>query len=133
MLSGLFGGGGDSEAQAAQQAELAKARAALQQYRPEAMQARLNLFNNASTAYQGANNALETMYGGGGNVGGGGGESPRRLMGHDLPADAGGGGSAPMPPGQQGPPPRQHIGDGNRWEDTAARFIDPAGFLRGLF
>lgn len=91
MISGILGGG-NSQAQAAQQEELAKARAAMQWYRPEAMQARINLFNNASSAYQGANNALETMYGGA-PVGQGTGfqdpasfrdSSPRTVMGHEV-------------------------------------------------
>jgi hypothetical protein len=132
MISGILGGG-NSEAQAAQQAELAQARGALQAYRPEAMQARMNLFNNASSAYQGANNALETMYGGraepvGGLRGGLTAMEPRKtVMGHEMPQQ-------PMaqPQGQPQPGPRR-IGDGNGWEDTAARFIDPAGIFRGLF
>ncbi len=131
MISGLLGGG-ESGAQAAQQAELAKARQAIQDYRPEAMQARLNLFNNASTAYQGANNALETMYGGrsgpkptglaalaGGGVAA---KKPEVVMGHEMPQQ-------PMP----GQKPRPKIGEGNGWEDTAAQFIDPIGIFRGFF
>ena len=70
MLSGLLGGG-QSDAQAGQTAALQQARDAAHQYRPEAMQARLNLLNKASGAYQGMNNAMETMYGGRGpKVGG---------------------------------------------------------------
>ena len=63
MISGLLGGG-QSDAQAGQTAALQQARDAAAAYRPEAMQARLNLLNKASGAYQGMNNALETMYGG---------------------------------------------------------------------
>lgn len=59
-MGALFGGGG----QEAQAAALKAATDAYGNYRPEAMQARLNLLSNASTAYQGMNNALQTMYGG---------------------------------------------------------------------
>jgi hypothetical protein len=131
LISGILGGG-ESEAQAAQQKELAAARQAMQQYRPEAMQARINLFNNASSAYQGANNALETMYGGRskpdpwGSMRGRTGEpqKPQVVMGHEMPQQ-------PIP--GQVTQQRPRIGEGDGWEDTAAQFIDPAGIFRRFF
>ncbi len=151
LISGILGGG-NSGAQEAQLAEMAKAREAIQGYRPEAMNARINALRNASGAYQGANNALETMYGGSpspkptglagmkdtfGKLQDSG---PKRFMGHDLPqgmhpsqgpmpgATPTGGPGAPG--GQPGRP--QHLGDGNRWEDQAAMMIDPLGIFRGF-
>lgn len=62
-MGGLFGGG-QSDGQQAQTAALRQASEAARAYRPEAMQARLNLLSKASNAYQGMNNAMETMYGG---------------------------------------------------------------------
>jgi len=95
ILGGIFGGG-STPAQAGQQAAIKATQHDLAAYRPEAMQARLNALSNASTAYQGMNNALETLWGapsGGAPVGvtanlrtnfGPAGIGPR-LMGHDLP------------------------------------------------
>jgi hypothetical protein len=123
--------GGNSQAQEAQQRELAEARRAIQQYRPEAMQARINAFNNASSSYQGANNALQTMYGGrppaqtpGQRIGAQ--FTPQRAMGHEIPESA----YAPRPEQQQR---RPRLGEGNGWEDTAAVMIDPAGIFRSWF
>lgn len=104
LISGFLGGG-QSDAQAGQTAALQQARDAAHQYRPEAMQARLNLLNKASGAYQGMNNALETMYGGrgGGKVGGGFAEhgAPQPPDGR-LPTFGG----HPMPQQPQGPQPQ---------------------------
>lgn len=137
LVSGILGGG-ESPGQAGQQAALQASREDIQAYRPEAMQARLNALSNMSTAYQGANNALETMYGGAagpgptglGKLGGG---FQKKFMGHDLPEQAA---SAGMPsiggsPGQ--PKGRPQIGQGNGWEDTAAMAVDPLGIFRGFF
>src|SRR5688572_10925534 len=136
MISGLLGGG-ESAGQEAQMAALREAQGNIQAYRPEAMQARLNALSNMSTAYQGANNALETMYGGGSKMGpvdlgakfrGG---KPEKFMGHDLPEQSAGaaigaiGGQSPQRP--QG---RPQIGQGNGWEDTAAMAVDPLGIFR---
>lgn len=127
MLSGLLGGG-QSDAQAGQTAALQQARDAAHAYRPEAMQARLNLLNKASGAYQGMNNALETMYGGrgGGKVGGGFAEhaAPQppdgRLPtfgGHPMPQ---------QPQGAQQPQGRQPMGGFNPMS-----ILDPAGIFGG--
>ena len=62
ILGGILGGG-SSPGQAQQEAALRNATEAYKQYRPEAMQARLNAMGTISNAYQGANNALETMWG----------------------------------------------------------------------
>lgn len=109
LLSGILGGG-QSEAQAGQTAALRQAAENAQAYRPEAMQARLNLLNKATGAYQGMNNALETMYGGRGKVG-----QPYRdaasqgtqrpdvkatFGGHQVP-------QGPMPPQPQAQQPQQ--------------------------
>lgn len=64
IVSGIFGGGEKSDSQEAQLAAMRNSAKGLDQYRPEAMQARMNVMNQAAGAYQGANNALETMYGG---------------------------------------------------------------------
>lgn len=66
IIGGIFGGSGNTEAERGQLESLRNAAMAFQQYRPEAMQARLNALSNISTAYQPANNLLETMYGGSG-------------------------------------------------------------------
>lgn len=62
ILGGILGGG-SSPGQAQQEAALRNATEAYRQYRPEAMQARLNAMGTISNAYQGANNALETLWG----------------------------------------------------------------------
>jgi hypothetical protein len=140
MISGLLGGG-ESAGQEAQMAALREAQGNIQAYRPEAMQARLNALSNMSTAYQGANNALETMYGGGqkmgpvgmGKLGGGGFQTKpsEKFMGHDLPSQAAAMGAVGGPGSpQQG---RPQIGQGNGWEDTAAMVVDPLGIFRGMF
>jgi hypothetical protein len=82
----------------------------LQAYRPEAMQARLNLLSSASAPYQGMNNALETLWGappsaapqGMDILRGGMGPSPQRMLGHDLPQQPQYIGSSPNYGGPQG-------------------------------
>lgn len=63
-------GASEARAKKAEQAALAKklqsmmqAGNVLGQYRPEMMNARMNALRNRMSAYQGANNALATMYG----------------------------------------------------------------------
>ncbi len=145
MISGILGGG-ESDGQAAQMAALKEAQANIQAYRPEAAQARLNALSNMSTAYQGANNALETMYGGHGpkmgpvgvdKLGAGGFQTKpkgEKFMGHDLPEQAAQAGM-PQVGGPAGSPQggRPQIGQGNGWEDSAAMMVDPLGIFRGLF
>lgn len=63
LISGILGGG-SSPGQEAQMAGLRQSKEGIDRYRPEMMQAHLNLLSNASKAYQPMNNALETMYGG---------------------------------------------------------------------
>ena len=58
-MGSLFGGGGQEE----QSAALANATRNYEQYRPDAYQAQMNSLNNAMSAYQGANNALQTLWG----------------------------------------------------------------------
>ncbi len=123
LITGLFGGlGGNSAAQEAQQRELAAARQNIQAYRPEAMQARLNAFQTGASAYQGANNALETLYGGRPELKtprqqlSGAGFQPRRGMGHELPQGA----APPLPPPPSGPSDplsdwAAHMGDMWSW------------------
>lgn len=146
MISGLLGGG-SSAGQEAQMAEMAKAREAIQQYRPEAMNARLNALRNASGAYQGANNALETMYGGGGGgpslgpvaamkgkLGAAQVNSPRRFMGHDLPSMHPSQGAMPGPTGPTGQPgpqrPRQP-GQSPDAAEAAFMLMDPLNLFGG--
>lgn len=130
LISGILGGG-SSAGQEAQLAEMAKAREAIQQYRPEAMNARINAMKNAQGAYQGANNALETMYGGGSGPslsptakieGALAGTRPKRFMGHDLPtapmAPTPGVGGQPRPQGHPGKPPPDAA-------DAAFMMLDP--------
>ena len=99
LISGLLGGG-ESSGQQQQMGALRAARGDIQAYRPEAMQARLNALNNMTSAYQGANNALETLWGDPNakpKIGGPRGPQPappQRMMGHDLP-------QRPGPPQQQ--------------------------------
>lgn len=62
ILGGVLGGG-NSDGQEKQQAALAQANQGYQQYRPELFQAMMNSLNQANSAYQPANNMLETMYG----------------------------------------------------------------------
>ncbi len=127
ILSGVLGGG-SSAGQDAQMQGLHAARADIQKYRPEAMQAALNAMSNASSGYQGANNALETLWGTPSSppsVGqqlsskdNGYGPTPQRMMGHDLP--------------QQGPDvgtdPRYVAPRGN---PQSGKLWDPFGILGG--
>ncbi len=101
FLSSLFGGG-ESSGQQKQMQALRASREDIQRYRPEAMQARLNALNNMTSAFQGANNALETLWGDpNAKAPGVGGltRGPQRMLGHDLP----------QPYANQGPsqPPQQ--------------------------
>ena len=57
-MGSLFGGG-----QAEQSAALENATKSYEQYRPDAYQAQMNALNSAMSAYQGANNALQTLWG----------------------------------------------------------------------
>lgn len=126
LISGILGGG-QSDAQAGQTAALRQAAENAQAYRPEAMQARLNLLNKATGAYQGMNNALETMYGGRGKVGGAFRDAadkstaqPSEALkgtfgGHQIPQQ-------PMP--QQGPQRSQQQG-------SSFSLLDPLGIFNG--
>lgn len=62
ILGGILGGG-STEGQEQQQAAIRQAGHGYQQYRPELFQAMMNSLNQANSAYQPANNMLETMYG----------------------------------------------------------------------
>lgn len=89
LISGVLGGG-SSPGQEEQMRQLKVSREAIQAYRPEAMQARLNALSNMSTAYQGANNALQTMYGGAPKSNPGPytalpSQPSQRFMGHEMP------------------------------------------------
>lgn len=90
IISGIFGGG-SSPGQDAQMGALRASREDIQRYRTEAMQARLNALNNMTSAFQGANNALETLWGAPPEAPVGHLEAlrqkPRRMLGHDLPQD----------------------------------------------
>lgn len=134
LISGILGGG-QSDAQAGQTAALQQSRAGAQAYRPEAMQARLNLLNKASGAYQGMNNAMETMYGGRGpKVGGG--EFAKNAP--ELPHAAPTFGGHPLPQQPQSPPMGSEGPPGAGQQRPQERPIlsqvfDPAGIFRGLF
>ncbi len=87
LISGILGGGSSGGQQQQMQA-LKASREDIQRYRPEAMQARLNALNNMTSAFQGANNALETLWGDPNakpQAVGGLTAAPRRMMGHELP------------------------------------------------
>lgn len=117
LLSGILGGG-DSAGQQQQMGALKAARGDIQAYRPEAMQARLNALNNMTSAFQGANNALETLWGAPQQVGGQKHANlrvPQRMMGHDLPQE--------MPP-QQGPMPGPQAQQGGGFNP-----LDPLGIF----
>jgi len=128
ILSGITGGG-SSPGQDAQMQGLKATQQDLQSYRPEAMQARLNLLSNASAPYQGMNNALETLWGapqtpqqGIGQLRGSYGPSPQRMMGHDMP--------------RQELPPPQHVGSdpnyvGQQGPDMMDQFLDPLNIFGG--
>ncbi len=64
IISGILGGGEKSDDQEAQLESMRAMAAGIRDYRPEAMQARINAMNQSAKQYQGASNALETMYGG---------------------------------------------------------------------
>ncbi len=102
ILGGLFGGGGQEQ----QMQGLRASRADIQALRPEAMQARLNALRAMTSGYQGANNALETLWGAPPST------APRddfatgrhnRMMGHDLPRPAPQQASPQQLPPQPGP------------------------------
>jgi len=100
IISGILGGG-SSPGQQQQQQALKASRADIQQYRPEAMQARLNALKSMTDAYGGTQNALETLWGNPNakpQVGG----PPQRMMGHELPQ-----GAQQLPYLPQPPAPRQ--------------------------
>jgi hypothetical protein len=86
LISGLLGGG-SSPGQDQQMGALKAARGDIQAYRPEAMQARLNALNNMTSAFQGGNNALETLWGDPNAPKSTGAPPPQRMMGHDLPQE----------------------------------------------
>lgn len=127
IIGGIFGGG-NSGAQQEQQASLARAQDAYQAYRPEAMQSRLNALSNISTAYQGANNALETMYGAPPKA-----EPSQFVAGGKLSIPRSDFQAAPqeLPP-PPGPPPNGRA-QGTDWIGLAEGILDPGGFLRGMF
>ena len=86
ILGGLFGGGGQEQ----QMQALRASRGDIQAYRPEAMQARLNALRAMTGGYQGANNALETLWGAPPQQPTGEApwlktQHPQRMMDHDLP------------------------------------------------
>lgn len=123
MISGLLGGG-SSPGQQQQMQALQASRGDIQQLRPELMQAKLNALANATSAYQGSNNALETLWGDPnaapqgppqGRTG-----MPRRMMGHDLPQDSGGQ-SWQAPPQRRASPIAQGI----------STVMDPLNFFGG--
>lgn len=122
LISGILGGG-QSSGQQAQMQGLHAARGDIQAYRPESMQARLNALRAAQSAYQGTNNALETLWGApqtGQGTGGlapqGAAPSPPRMLGHDMPT--------PTPATDNG-----HYTGQQR--DPLAQFFDPAGIFGG--
>ncbi len=69
IISGILGGGEKSDGQEAQLESMRRMAEGLKDYRPEAMQARINAMGQSAKQYQGASNALETMYGGRHKVG----------------------------------------------------------------
>lgn len=120
LISGLLGGG-SSPGQDQQMGALKAARGDIQAYRPEAMQARLNALGNMTSAFQGANNALETLWGAPQQPR----ErsmqlpqrQPRRMMGHDLPQQ-------PMNPGPAPQPQRSQL-------SSNFNPLDPLGLFGG--
>lgn len=74
ILGGLLGGG-SSPGQEAQMNAIHGSVQDYQTYRQEAAQALLNTLNQANSAYQGTNNALETLYG-----------QPTQKQGNGLPS-----------------------------------------------
>jgi hypothetical protein len=105
LISGLFGGG-SSPGQDAQMGALKASRDDIQRYRPEAMQARINALNNMTSSFQGANNALETLWGDPNAPKSTGAPPPQRMMGHDLPQEM------PYQQGPMSPPPQSQQGGG---------------------
>jgi len=127
-ISGLLGGG-QSDAQAGQLAALQQARDAAAAYRPEAMQARLNLLSKASGAYQGMNNALETMYGGRNKINGVGPNTPQ------MPGQPQSFAGIPMPQQPFHQEGRPTTGPGSQTVDRGGfnpmAIFDPAGVFGG--
>lgn len=134
ILGGIFGGG-QSSGQQAQMQGLHAAREDIQRYRPEAMQAALNAMSNASTGYQGSNNALETLWG-----------APQTSGGPQSGRDQLSGGFGSMPDSErqkmngQGPPSpgappspggHNYSGGGYQSNDPILSILDPAGLFRG--
>lgn len=111
LISGLLGGG-SSDGQQQQMQALKASREDIQRYRPEAMQARLNALNNMTSAFQGSNNALETLWGDP-NAQKPAPQAPQRMMGHDLPQEM------PYQGPMQGPPQGDQPGGFN--------LLDPLG------
>jgi hypothetical protein len=111
LISGILGGG-SSGGQQQQMNALKASREDIQAYRPEAMQARLNALNNMTSAFQGANNALETLWGDPNAKP----AQPQRMMGHDLPQQYG------QPQQSMPRPPR---------EEGGFNIFDPLGIFGG--
>ena len=124
LLSGILGGG-NSAGQQQQMQALKASRDDIQRYRPEAMQARLNALANMTGSYQGANNALETLWGAPQKAASPslfgreayGPSPPQRLMGHDLPSEP-----QPAPQGQRQP---------DYFGSAVSTVLDPLGIFGG--
>lgn len=134
ILGGIMGGG-SSPGQDAQMQGLKATQQDLQAYRPEAMQSRLNALSNMSTAYQGANNALETLWGApqGGpqtaaqKLNGGFGPPPQRMMGHEMPQ-----GAFPGPmTSQQASAAEGHYTKKPQEYDPVSQLMDPLNIFGG--
>jgi hypothetical protein len=131
ILDGILGGGSKSDSQEAQLKAMENSARQLQQYRQEAMQGRMNVMNQAAGAYQGANNALQTMYGGrkdpnpamvGESVGGKFGRQPGAPQPEVSPM------ANPVAGNPQAPPQAQ--GGGVGFGDVIGTVLDPLGFFR---
>jgi hypothetical protein len=114
IVSGMMGGG-SSPGQEAQMQAVKQGGQDYQNYRPQAMQARLNMLGSAMLPFQGANNMLETLWGDPN-------QKPARkplTWGGHQPA---------TPMGQQAQQmqsqPQKGYGD-----DPASNFLDPLGIF----
>lgn len=133
ILGGILGGG-SSPGQQSQMNAIHGSAQDYQAYRQEMAQALLNTLNQANSAYQGTNNALETLYGAPGpksqglGVGGAWDARPSQPS-QPMPSKP----TPPMGGSSMGNAPRHASSGDDPWITAGQALLDPAGvFTKGI-